>query len=60
MLLLMVFLPIAAAVCCYPICRRSEKAGFSFVIGITVLVFDMALLLLQRPTLSDSVPVCAA
>ena len=56
MLLLMVFLPMAAAVCCYPIYRRSEKAGISFVVGVTILVFDMALLLLLRPTLSGAVP----
>ena len=49
MLFMMVFLPMAAALGCYPLCHRSEKAGIRFVLGTTVLVFLMALALLFLP-----------
>ena len=52
MLLCMVFLPMAAALCCYPLCRRSEKAGLRLTLGVTGLVFVMALSLLFLPALS--------
>ena len=49
MLFVMVFLPIIAALLCYPLCRRSEKAGLMLVLGTTALVFVLALALLFLP-----------
>ena len=49
MLFIMVFLPMLAALLCYPLCRRSEQAGIRLVLGTTVLVFLMALALLFLP-----------
>ena len=49
MLFVMVFLPIIGALLCYPLCRRSEKAGLMLVLGTTVLIFLMALALLFLP-----------
>ena len=43
MLALMVFLPMIAALVCYPLCRRSEKNGLVFTFAVTVAVFLMAL-----------------
>ena len=45
MLFVMVFLPMAAALLYYPLCRRSEKSGSRLVLGTTVLVFLLALAL---------------
>ena len=55
MLVLMVFLPIAAALICYPICRNSERAWFTPAIVVSGAVFVMGLFLLQEPGLADSV-----
>ncbi len=55
MLVLMVFLPIAAALICYPICRNSERAWFTPAIVVSGAVFVMGLFLLLEPGLADSV-----
>ncbi len=55
MLTLMVFLPIFAAVACYFLCRRSERAGQRLTLGVTVLIFAMALSLLRMPELTGGV-----
>ena len=36
MLIFMVFLPILAALVCYPLCGRSEKAWFTPVLAVTL------------------------
>lgn len=45
-LLVMVFLPIAAALVTFPVCRRSAKAGNALIIAVTALIFVLALSLL--------------
>ena len=55
MLNTMVFLPMLAAVLCYPVSRRSEKAGFRMTLAVTAAVFVMALSLLFTPALTGSV-----
>ncbi len=55
MLALMVFLPMIAALVCYPLCRRSEKNGLVFTFAVTVAVFLMALSLLFNPALSAEI-----
>ena len=55
MLVLMVFLPMIAALVCYPLCRRSEKNGLVFTFAVTVAVFLMALSLLFNPALSAEI-----
>ncbi|MCM1150106.1 MAG: sodium:proton antiporter [Butyricicoccus sp.] len=47
--LLLVFLPIAAALAAYPIARRSERAGSAFVISIAALVLALTLSLAGAP-----------
>ena len=54
MLIFMVFLPILAALVCYPLCGRSEKAWFTPVLTVTLAVFCMALSLLMTPELAES------
>ncbi len=49
MLPVMVFLPIAAALCSYPITRKSEKAGFIFTLAVTGAVFFMSVILILLP-----------
>ena len=55
MLALMVFLPMIAALVCYPLCRRSEKNGLIFTFAVTSAVFLMALSLLLNPSLSAEI-----
>ena len=55
MLALMVFLPMTAALVCYPLCRRSEKNGLAFTFAVTAAVFLMALSLLLNPALSSEI-----
>lgn len=47
--LLLIFLPIAAALAVYPIARRSEKAGSAFVITVTAVVLALTLSLSAAP-----------
>ena len=55
MLVLMVFLPIAVALVCYPICGRSEKAWFTPALAASAAVLLMGLWLLIEPSLADEV-----
>lgn len=55
MLILMVFLPMIAALVCYPICRNSERAWFTPSIVISGAVFVMGLLLVGDPELAESI-----
>ena len=55
MLILMVFLPMLAALVCYPLCRNSERAWFTPAVVISGAVFAMGLLLLLKPTLADGI-----
>lgn len=48
-LLLMVFLPLLAALAAYPLCRRSERRGEGFALAVTGLVFLLALSLFPAP-----------
>jgi len=54
MLVLMVFLPMIAAILCYPICGKSEKTWFTPALAVTLAVFAMALSLLTTPELGES------
>ena len=45
-LLVMVFLPIVAALVTFPVCRRSVKAGNALIITVTAVIFALALSLL--------------
>ena len=54
MLVLMVFLPIAAALVCYPICGKSERAWFTPALAVTLAVFAMALSLLTMPEFNET------
>jgi formate hydrogenlyase subunit 3/multisubunit Na+/H+ antiporter MnhD subunit len=55
MLILMVFLPMIAALVCYPICRNSERAWFTPAIAVSGAVFVMGLLLVGDPELAESI-----
>ena len=55
MLILMVFLPMIAALICYPICGRSERAWFTPAIVISGAVFVMGLWLLVEPELAEGI-----
>ena len=55
MLILMVFLPMIAALVCYPICRSSERAWFTPAIAVSGAVFVMGLLLVGNPALAEGV-----
>ena len=55
MLILMVFLPMIAALVCYPICRNSERAWFTPAIVISGAVFLMGLFLVLEPELADGI-----
>ena len=55
MLVFMVFLPILAALVCYPLCGKSEKSWFTPALAVTLAVFAMALSLLWEPQLSDGI-----
>lgn len=55
MLVLMVFLPIAVGLVCYPICGRSEKAWLTPALAATGAELVMALSLLLEPTLADGI-----
>ena len=55
MLILMVFLPMIAALVCYPICRNSERAWFTPSIAVSGAVFVMGLLLVGDPELAESI-----
>ncbi|MBQ7435281.1 MAG: sodium:proton antiporter [Oscillospiraceae bacterium] len=55
MLILMVFLPIFAALICYPICRNSERAWFTPAIVVSGAVFLMGLFLVLEPELADGI-----
>ena len=55
MLVLMVFLPIFAALVCWPICRNSERAWFTPAIAVSGAVFVMGLLLVGNPELAEGV-----
>ena len=55
MLILMVFLPMIAALVCWPICRNSERAWFTPAIAVSGAVFVMGLLLVGDPELAESI-----
>jgi len=55
MLILMVFLPMIAALVCYPICHNSERAWFTPAIAVSGAVFVMGLLLVGNPELAEGV-----
>ncbi|MBR1566879.1 MAG: sodium:proton antiporter, partial [Oscillospiraceae bacterium] len=55
MLVLMVSLPMIAALVCYPICRNSERAWFTPAIVVSGAVFVMGLLLVGNPELAEGV-----
>ena len=55
MLILMVFLPMLAALVCCPLCRNPERAWFTPAVVISGAVFVMGLLLLSEPTLADGI-----
>ena len=55
MLVLMVFLPMIAALVCYPICRNSERAWFTPAIAVSGAVFVMGLLLVGDPELAEGI-----
>ena len=54
MLLILVFVPILAALLCYPLCLRSERAGLALCLGLTGLELVMALSLLAAPELTGA------
>ncbi len=55
MLVLMVFLPMIAALVCCPICGKSERAWFTPAIVVSGAVFLMGLWLLIEPELAEGI-----
>ena len=56
MLVMMVFLPILAALVCYPLCmQKSERTGLTLTITVTGVEFLLALSLLLMPGLTGAV-----